>query len=90
MHRHLNLRVPADARLQTVTRLLMLFLWVSAFPGQKCSPHVAFVHALHCLRYFVHLAMALPSLEPFVCNDLLKTACVSLAQVRSTDAPVRL
>jgi hypothetical protein len=33
-------------------------------------------------RYFVGLAAGLvPALEPFVCNDLLKTALISLAQV---------
>ena len=94
MLRHLTCCVTADTQLQTALLLLLLLLVLG--PDKCISPplcdmnYVTFVHASHCLRYFVHLAMALPSLEPFVCNDLLKTACVSLAQVRSTDPPARL
>ena len=61
----------AEAGMRTA---LMGLVWPDADSAAKASG---------VCRYFVALAAAVvPSLEPFVCNDMLKTALVSLAQVR--------
>lgn len=60
----------AEAGMRTA---LMGLVWPDAESAAKASG---------VCRYFVGLAAsAVPSLEPFVCNDMLKTALVSLAQV---------
>ena len=60
----------AEAGMRTA---LMGLVWPDAESAAK---------AAGVCRYFVGLAAsAVPSLEPFVCNDMLKTAMVSLAQV---------
>ena len=64
----------AEAGMRTA---LMGLVWPDADSAAKASG---------VCRYFVALAAAAaPSLEPFVCNDMLKTALVSLAQVRIED-----
>ncbi|GAX73215.1 hypothetical protein CEUSTIGMA_g668.t1 [Chlamydomonas eustigma] len=64
----------AEAGMRTA---LMGLVWPDAESAGK---------ATGVCRYFVGLAAGqLPTLEPFVCNDLLKTALVSLAQVFTAD-----
>ncbi len=67
-------RAAAAAAEAGMLTALMGLVWPDADSAAK---------AAGVCRYFAALAAGpLPSLEPFVCNDMLKTALVSLAQVR--------